>query len=97
MNLKIMSFRRPISAMVALVMVFAIFDPIMIFAAPRPPQPPWPQATLRIYGFDAEYWRMPWNQVALYEDPAELAESCRRATPEKFIFIPKIAATLRAA
>jgi hypothetical protein len=39
------------------------------------PQPPWPQATLRIFGFDSAYWKVPWSDVALYEEQAALAES----------------------
>lgn len=45
------------------------------FAAPRPPQPPWPEATLRTYSFDSSYWLAPWNEVALYEEQAGLNES----------------------
>ena len=43
-------------------------------AAPRPPQPPWPEATLRIYSFDSPYWLVPWSEVALYEEQAALSE-----------------------
>jgi len=44
-------------------------------SAPRPPQPPWPQATLRSFGFDSAYWNVPWSEAALYEEHATLAES----------------------
>lgn len=43
-------------------------------AAPRQPQPPWPEATLRIYSFDSPYWLVPWNELALYEEQAGLKE-----------------------
>lgn len=44
-------------------------------AAPRLPQPPWPQPALRIYGFDAAYWQAPWSATALYEAEGTFAES----------------------
>lgn len=45
----------------------------LIFPAPsfsksRPPQPPWPEATLRIYGFDSMYQRGPWKDIAINEE-----------------------------
>jgi hypothetical protein len=45
------------------------------FAKPRPPQPPWPQATLQVFRFDSAYSRVPWRHVALNEDESTGAES----------------------
>ncbi len=69
-------------------LVYTSFAPIQILvllaallglstanAAPRTPQPPWPQSTLKIFGFDAAYWRGPWSNVAVNEDPATLVDS----------------------
>ena len=53
----------------------ALFTYEIANAAPRLPQPPWPQQTVRIYGFDAAYWWVPWNDIAVNEDLSTLAES----------------------
>lgn len=44
-------------------------------AKPRPPQPPWPQATLKIFGFDSPYQKVPWRNVAINEEESTLVES----------------------
>ena len=44
-------------------------------AAPRAPQPPWPQATLKIFGFDSQYGKAPWRNVAINEEESTLVES----------------------
>ena len=44
-------------------------------AKPRPPQPPWPQATLKIFGFDSYYGQAPWRDVAINEEESTLVES----------------------
>lgn len=38
------------------------------FSKPRTPQPPWPEATLRIYGFDSQFQRGPWKDIAINEE-----------------------------
>lgn len=44
------------------------------WAAPRTPQPPWPEPALAIYGFDSALARVPWRNVALNEEES-LVES----------------------
>ena len=44
-------------------------------AAPRPPQPPWPQETLKIFGFDSAYANVPWRNLAVNEEEAAGTES----------------------
>jgi hypothetical protein len=39
-------------------------------SAPRPPQPPWPEPALRIYGFDSGAAPVPWRDAALNESEA---------------------------
>ncbi|TAK96301.1 MAG: hypothetical protein EPO07_14675, partial [Verrucomicrobia bacterium] len=45
------------------------------FAKPRVPQPPWPEATIRIFGFDSPYWTVPWSAATFNEGNATLVES----------------------
>ena len=52
-----------------------ILLPESICATPRPPNPPWPQATLSIYGFDAAHWGGPHGTVAMGETTATLSDS----------------------
>src|SRR6266568_5150862 len=44
-------------------------------AKPRPPTPPWPEQTLRIFGFDSPYWTVPWTAATFNEGNATLVES----------------------
>ena len=58
-----------------LLTIAAMLLPPTVSSAPRPPQPPWPQPTLRAYGFDSAYYNVPWDGVAINEDLATLVES----------------------
>lgn len=44
-------------------------------AAPRIPQPPWPQASLNTFGWDSPYSTVPLRHIALNEDTASYQES----------------------
>lgn len=46
-----------------------------VLAAPRAPQPPWPQASLNTFGWDSPYSQVPLRKVALNEDAASYQES----------------------
>lgn len=52
---------------VVLITLLLLGRPIVSWSRPRPPQPPWPELTLRIYGFDSGYQPAPWRDVALNE------------------------------
>lgn len=58
-----------------LVLLATLLSLSTVSGAPRTPQPPWPQATLKIFGFDADYWRGPWNNIAVNEDASTLVDS----------------------
>ncbi len=64
--------------------------------APRAPQPPWPEESIKIFGFDSGYARGPWRNLALNEDNATLLESwsgyalSREASRESFLPSPVI-------
>jgi hypothetical protein len=64
-----------LSIATSMLMGAVLFGYAMAHAEPRPPQPPWPQPVLKVYGFDSDYLRAPWNRVSLFEERAELAES----------------------
>ncbi len=64
---------NPMCSFISLGILFAAL--FTSLAAPRPPQPPWPQATLRIYGFDSAYAKVPWRHLAINEDEAIRPES----------------------
>jgi hypothetical protein len=44
-------------------------------AAPRSPNPPWPEATLGIFGWDESHWFVPQRQRAVGADTARMTES----------------------
>ncbi len=58
--------------LVAAAFLYFVFPAL---AKPRPPQPPWPQATLKIFGFDSPYQKVPWRNVAINEEESTLVES----------------------
>ncbi len=70
--------------------------------APRAPQPPWPEESIKIFGFDSGYARGPWRNLALNEDNATLLESwsgyalSREASRESFLPVPVIIPALAA-
>jgi hypothetical protein len=55
-------------------LVQLLFSPTVL-AAPRVPQPPWPQASLNTFGWDSPYSKVPLRKVALNEDAATYQES----------------------
>ena len=68
-----MKSRNTILAAIVAASIFPLFV-LQTHARPRPPQPPWPEPTLRIYGFDAAYQRGPWKDIAINEEDS-VAES----------------------
>ena len=50
------------------IITILLFVSSSAFSKPRPPQPPWPEATLRIYGFDSAVLPGPWKDVPINEE-----------------------------
>ncbi len=72
-NLRIM--RQSGALWLLLVAALFLLVVLPVTGNPRPPQPPWPQSTIKIFGFDSPYWKVPWRAVAINEEESTLVES----------------------
>ena len=79
--MKISQLGKPVSNKESISLVRAVlFAGILFFnsislAAPRVPQPPWPQASLNTFNWDSPYSKVPLRKIALNEDTASYQES----------------------